>query len=397
MGGASRAEVVARCGQGYLETIDGYRVLHLKGTPYEMGYQQGTLLKDDCTALFKYLFEEKLNETKIKYLDVKMPIRQAISGIFTVQRPNIPARYIEEMQGLADGAHLDTQMVFAANTIPEFFHCSGFALLGEVTEPGTLFHGRVLDYGVDWKLQEHAVLVVAQPEGRIPFANVTYAGFIGSVSGMNNEQVSIGEMGGGGQGKWAGSPMAFLVRRVLEEANSLDEAINIFKTSKRTCEYYYVVADARHNTAAGLDGSADRFTVVAPGESHPQLPTPIPHTVLLSQGDRYKNLCRITQGILSEHEKFSVEKAIHLMDAPVAMKSNLHNVLFAPGLGRLWVANASSDKKPAWTQKYYEFDFRALLNQPVPTTGKEYPIRSHGETASREAAPDVHQSSSLGR
>jgi isopenicillin-N N-acyltransferase-like protein len=395
IGGVSRAEVVARCGQGYLETIDGYRVLHLKGTPYEMGYQQGTLLNDDCTSLFKYLFEGKLKEAKIEYLGVKVPVQQAISAIFAVQRPNIPERYIEEMQGLADALHIDAQTVFAANSIPEFFHCSGFALLSEVTQAGTLLHGRVLDYGVDWKLQEHPVLVIAQPEGRLPFVNVTYAGFIGSVSGMNNQQVSIGEMGGGGQGKWAGSPMAFLVRRVLEEANSLDEAIKIFKTSKRTCEYYYVVADAKNNSAAGLDGSADRFTVVKPGESHPQLPTPIPHTVLLSQGDRYKNLCRITQGVLSEREKFSVDKAIHLMDAPVAMKSNLHNVLFAPGLGKLWVANASSDKKPAWTQKYYEFDFRALLKQPLPTTGKEYPIRSHAETASRDAAPDVHQNSSL--
>ena len=87
-----------------------------------------------------------------------------------------------------------------------------------------------------------------------------------------------------------------------------------------------------------------------------------------------KTFAVITQGILSEHEKFSVERAIRLMDAPVAMKSNLHNVLFAPGLGKLWVANASSDKKPAWTQKYYEFDFRALLKQPFPTTGKEYPL-----------------------
>jgi hypothetical protein len=64
------------------------------------------------------------------------------------------------------------------------------------------------------------------------------------------------------------------------------------------------------------------------------------------------------------------------MDAPVAMSSNLHNVLFAPGLGKLWVANASSDKAPAWKQKYYEFDFRALLKQPFPTTGKELAMRT---------------------
>jgi predicted choloylglycine hydrolase len=377
--GAARAEVVARCGQGYLETIDGYRVLHVKGTPYEMGYQQGKLLSGECHSLFTTLFEGKFKETKIDLLGVRLPIKEAITSIFSMQRKNIPDRFIEEMQGLAAGAGLDEQMVFTANSIPEFFHCSGFALLGEVTQPGTLLHGRVLDYGVDWTLQDHAVLVVAEPEGRNPFVNVTFAGFIGSVTGMNAEQVSIGEMGGGGQGKWAGSPMAFLVRRVLEEAHSLDEAISIFKNAKRTCEYYYVIADARANTAVGVDGSADRFTVVRPGESNPQLPTPVPHTVLLSAGERYKNLCSITEGILNRHEKFSVDKAIHLMDAPVAMKSNLHNVLFAPGLGKLWVANASTDKKPAWTQKYYAFDFKELLNQPFPTDGKEYPIKHSGE------------------
>jgi predicted choloylglycine hydrolase len=373
-GGAAQAEVVARCGKGYLEKIDGYHVLHVKGTPYEMGYQHGALLKEDCKSLLNHLFDDKLKTKKIEYLGLEAPIKQAVSAIFEVQRPYIPPRYIEEMQGLADALEIDPQTVFVANSIPEFFHCSGFALLAEISQPGTLLHGRVLDYGVDWRLQEHAVLIVAEPEGHIPFVNVTYAGFVGSVSGMNDDQVSIGEMGGSGQGKWAGSPMAFLVRRVLEEAHSLEDAVEIFKTSKRTCEYYFVIADAKSNSAAGVEGSADRFTSIAPGESHPELPTPIPHTVLLSQGDRYTNLCRITQSGLSEHGKFSIDQAIRLMDAPVAMKSNLHNVLFAPGLGKLWVANASADKQPAWKQKYFEFDFKALLEEPFPGSANEIPF-----------------------
>src|SRR5438034_2216358 len=40
------AQTVARCGEGWLERIDGYPVLHLKGTGYEMGYQHGALLKE---------------------------------------------------------------------------------------------------------------------------------------------------------------------------------------------------------------------------------------------------------------------------------------------------------------------------------------------------------------
>ena len=73
--------------------------------------------------------------------------------------------------------------VIVANFIPEMFHCSGFAqLAGSATKDGTLYHGRILDYGCDWQLQDHAILTVAEPDGKIPFVNVTYAGFIGSVT-----------------------------------------------------------------------------------------------------------------------------------------------------------------------------------------------------------------------
>ena len=86
--------------------------------------------------------------------------------------------------------------VQAGNFLPELFHCSGFAVMNSATTDGTLYHGRVLDYKCDWHLQDHAVLIVAEPDGGIPFVNVTYAGFIGSVTGMNVKHVSIGEMGG---------------------------------------------------------------------------------------------------------------------------------------------------------------------------------------------------------
>jgi hypothetical protein len=247
-----------------------------------------------------------------------------------------------------------------ANFIPELFHCSGFALMNSATKDGTLYHGRILDYSTDWKLQEHAVLIVAEPEGRIPFANVTYAGFVGSVTGMNAEHVSVGEMGGRGLGHWDGTPMAFLVRRVLEEASTLDEAVGIFRDSKRTCEYYYVVADGDDNQAVGLAAHWNEFQIVKPGEAHPRLPEPSDDTVLLSAGDRYKELAR---RVREQRGTFDAESARHLMDCPVAMKSNLHSVLFEPRSTKLWIANASADGQPAATQKYYQFQLSELLGR----------------------------------
>ncbi|MDP7254431.1 MAG: peptidase C45, partial [Planctomycetota bacterium] len=42
-----------RCGKGFVETVNGCTVLHLKGTPYEMGFQHGALLEEDVKASFK--------------------------------------------------------------------------------------------------------------------------------------------------------------------------------------------------------------------------------------------------------------------------------------------------------------------------------------------------------
>jgi hypothetical protein len=359
----ARAETrtVARCGEGFLEEIDGYRVLHVKGTPYEMGYQQGALLRDDIREAIRFLFDVKAKEMKVELAGIKLlDPKRVIGGIAAQQKKHVPPRFFEEMQGIADGSGMDVQEIVVANFIPELFHCSGFAISGSATKDGSLYHGRILDYGCDWRLQDHAVLTIAEPAGKIPFVNVTYAGFVGSVTGMNAEKISIGEMGGRGLGHWEGVPMSFLVRMALEEAKTLDEAIATFRDNPRTCEYYYVIADGKTGKGVGMEASWNVFTVIEMGESHPKLPNPSKDAVVLSAGDRYTLLAKRVQ---ENHGSFDAESARRLMDRPVAMKSNLHSVLFATTIGKLWVANASSDGEPAAEQPYRAFDFPALLKR----------------------------------
>ena len=370
--GLARAEIrtIARCGAGFLEEEDGARVLHVKGTPYEMGYQQGALLKDDIRALVRFLFDVKAQELKLDLAGYKPDAKTIIAAIAEGQKPFVPARFFEELRGVADGSEMEPAEIVAANFIPELFHCSGFALGGAATRDGTLYHGRILDYGCDWRLQEHAVLTVAEPEGRIPFVNVTYAGFIGSVTGMNAHGISIGEMGGGGRGHWAGVPMAVLVRMVLEEADDLDRAIAVFRDHPRTCEYYYVVADGQTGRAVGMEASWYTVRVVPMGATHPRLPHAVKDAVLVSAGSRYEELVRRVQ---AGYGAFDAASARALMDRPVAMKSNLHSVLFEPKTTRLWVANASKDGAPAVTQPFHGFTFSELLTHAPDTSAAAIP------------------------
>ena len=213
--------------------------------------------------------------------------------------------------------------------------------------------------------------MVAEPDDGIPFVSITYAGFIGSVTGMNAEKISIGEMGGPGFGHWKGVPMAILMREVIRTAKSLDEAKAVFEDNPRTCVYFYVIADGETNEAIGMATNWKKVVTVDPGEEHRLLPRPVKDAVLLSVGNRYDTLVDRVQ---SQHGQIDAEAAMRLMDRPVAMSGNLHNVLFAPASSKFWVAHASIDGKPAATQPYYEFQLTELLKRKPNTDAPEIPL-----------------------
>ncbi len=341
---------IAREGKGYLEKVGTQLVLHLKGSPEEMGRQHGVLLKDHIAQVIKGI-NGKAGESG-------MMAEATLDMVWRHQTPFIPERYVNEMRGLAEGCGIDFDTIRRANSIPELFHCSGFALFGTATIDGTLYHGRILDYGVDLGLQDHAVVIIAEPDGYIPFVNVTYAGFIGSVTGMNLKQVSFGEMGGRAVGPFDGVPMAFLMRRGLEEAKTLDEARALFASSSRTCEYYYVIADAKIPSALGVSATSRKIEFVGPNEAKGPLSVPIKDAVVLSADDRYKLL---TQRVKDKLGNLDSASCLALMRRPVAMEHCLHCALMSPGTGELWVAHATTDGQPASEQTYTYLDIKALM------------------------------------
>jgi hypothetical protein len=261
------------------------------------------------------------------------------------------------MDAMAIAAGVEREEMRLSNFFPELFHCSGFALTGASTKDGHLYHGRVLDYMKGVGLEPNAVVIVQQPEQGNAWVNISYAGFTGSVTAMNEKHLSIGEMGGRGEGHWDGKPMAQLVREVMEKASTLDEAITIMRDSKRTCEYYYVIADGKTKQAVGIKATHDAFEVVHPGEAHPQLATPVKDTVLMSAGDRYTELAKRAQAGWGQ---FDADSARALMTRPVCMNSNIHSVLFQPDTLDFWVANADNENVASHT-RYTHYNLGELL------------------------------------
>jgi len=354
--GPARGErkVVATEGQGRLELIDDTRVLFLKGSPEEMGHQHGVLMRAGVQNLVnRILYGVGVGSSFEKGTWFFGEIERAQQAV----EPFIDPRYLAEMDAMGAAAGLDRQEARLANIFPELFHCSGFAVFGKATADGHIYHGRILDYMKGVGLEPNAVVIIEQPNYGYAWANVSYAGFIGSVTAMNEKHISIGEMGGRGEGKWQGKPMAELVREVMEKASTLDEAVEIMRRGPRTCEYYYVIADGKTHTAVGIAATPDTFEVVLPGTAHPRLPHPVEDTVLLSAGDRYEKL---VERVKAGYGKLDAASSRDLMKRPVCMKSNIHSVLFEPDTLDFWVANADSENVASNT-RYTHYNLAELL------------------------------------
>lgn len=345
-----------RVPHGELRWVDGHRVALLKGTPEEVGKAHGELLRDEslaCIDSVLYAFGTAQTISSGRWF------REDLATAYTRLKPHIPERHLAETRALANALQLDPALVEAVNVFPEMFHCSGFALFGKATRDGKLYHGRVLDYMTEIGLQDAATTFVVSVDGQIPFANVGYAGFIGSVSGMNVESISLGEMGGKGEGHWDGVPMATLMRRALEECHTLDDVMTLWRDSPRTCEYYYVFADGKTNRAVGVAAVPESVEFIQPGQSHDRLGEGIADAVVLSAGNRLQTL---RERVQEKYGQFDVDLGQWLMSRPVAMTSNLHNVLFVPADGVLYVANADHAHCAA-ERPYIRVDVKKLVDE----------------------------------
>ncbi|CUI16659.1 conserved hypothetical protein [Candidatus Protochlamydia naegleriophila] len=392
-----QAKELAREGKGLLESKESQLILHLKGTPYQMGYQHGRLLKSAIAYNVERYIDQKI------LLGRDMPIIKQFMETLPSIMPHIPQSMIDELCGMADGAQLPFEKLLLLNLFPEMFHCSGLTVSGQATEKGELYHVRVLDYGAGQDLQDTAVLMVMEPLGKISFLNVSYAGFIGSITGMNAQHIAIGEIGGRGYGQWNGMPMAFLLRLLLEDATTLNDVKEILTAAPRTCEYYYVFSDGKTGKSFGVYATPQDLQFIEPGTAyslfdfssnersndgkivltdlhvesssfqtvlyqddkkeqikgliHRQLADCVVLTGF-SHPQRYPVLMERLEKVYGYIKPKDLEEAIK---APVARPTNLHNAIFAPRRLEVWIAHAGPAGELACDQIYYHYSLLELL------------------------------------
>ncbi len=241
-----------------LEYREEIPILHLEGNGYEIGYQHGSLLKPKVRQAVRQILDYFPKKIKVPVLG-KIVFNFLLDRSYRQLAPHIPQEYKDEMQGLADGSGIPLKNIHRLHAIPELYStlCANGAFFGKATADGRLYHLRNLDWNREIGIQDYLCLFAVKKKDAIPFVNIGYIGFLGALSGMNAESISIGQVGGETKDHtMKGMPMTFLLRQVLEKARNVNEAVQIILNAKRTIGCNYVFADAKNKKACALETTA---------------------------------------------------------------------------------------------------------------------------------------------
>jgi len=260
-------------GSGWRVDLDGLRVGFFKGTPLEMGIQNGLLMMDDPDEMYEKMQEMMPGagaETRLERLEWFFKNLYARLQFFPAFLRHIPGEYVEEMQGFVLGASRgeddDYSDILFSNAYQdlEIAACSAFAAWGEATVDGELYVGRNLDHGAMLELAETQYLGIYKPDEGYPFAVHNYPSFVGTMSGMNEPGLTLTSnysMAKRSEITIDGLPYMLMMRHVLQNAATIEEALEIIKNTPRTIGLTLLLTDARTPEAVVVELTADRVQV----------------------------------------------------------------------------------------------------------------------------------------
>jgi hypothetical protein len=236
------------------------RILHLKGTPYEMGRQHATFMKDELLDGVYFLENSELGLLE--------PLAEGLGFIAEAMTYSYPASK-DECQGMADvagedGWTMNRCMALAYGEVvldwvdSGMLACSQFAVAGPATKDGELLHGRNLDWDNIEYLLKYPTVIVRHSEGKIPYVVVGFPGNVAAYNGINAAGITVAtnENGSTNDLDREGQPHAQMVNHILSSFTTMDEIITYITTANHMSSENMMVTSGKEGRAAIFEMTA---------------------------------------------------------------------------------------------------------------------------------------------
>jgi predicted choloylglycine hydrolase len=281
----NESRILKNYGKGFTEiNKNGLKLLHLKGTAYERGYQRG-MLQDDL----EYVTTSNITELMVWFggdnpqagLKIMLDAKKKME-------PFVPYQFQQEIKGMADalaakGSSVDyddimLHMISAdlsmmnlkhnlnhspkRDAFPKLSRCSSFSAWGSATKDGSLIVAGNADYYDTKKELENRYIAVVDPaDGGYGYVGALWDVFF-VASGINEAGIAInGHLVSSDSESLFGVSAELLLGLILQHADSIEDAVEILTAYPRTCGIIIHVADAKTKRSAIIEYTADDIAV----------------------------------------------------------------------------------------------------------------------------------------
>jgi hypothetical protein len=210
---------------------DGLMLLSLVGDPAVMGRQAGDLLAPKTQMM--------LTSLSLKPGTAEMMRAVTANGL----ENSIPQEYRDEIAALAVAAKCDPSVLLRANLAVDVL-CTAVVRQPDAAKNRPLLLGRNMDFGPVDLLGRNTVVMIRRPTGHHASVAISWPGYVGIVSGMNDAGISACLLlNHAAKRADAGDSLGFRLRAILDRAASLDEAVALFAASPTRASNYVMLAD----------------------------------------------------------------------------------------------------------------------------------------------------------
>lgn len=337
--------------------IEGATVVILRGSPYELGYARGVLLREEIQAWAQEALLETEKQQAARNLDQKR-IKETLSALEAA----IPQEFRRELEGLTAASGVDYPTLLKLNVWSNVDGgCTSVAVLGS--------HGRLLrSRNYDWvpiRILLPQILAVYEPDNGYAFMSVHAPGIIGVATGMNEKGMTFGSHSL--PGIWRsdkGTPSAMLNRLALQFSATLDDVERILTVNPRGTPKLWLVTTQETARIYEFD-SVDVHRIDLEGESlvltnhGRQMNVREPSPSSLGRFDAATRLIRGYNGNMNVKNliELSSNQDIFFYGQNSGF-TNLHSVVFVPSSLESWVA---LDSPPAVKGRWVKFALKPIL------------------------------------
>ncbi len=347
----------ARHGKGELKYIHGLPVLMLEGTPAEIGEQEGVLAVKAAAPLLA----GKDAMIRSYHLETVYPALLRLAGLLAWQ---LPKDHLTEIEAMARASGQPRDFLLFANAFPDLLQIGGCATLvveSSRSKTGAPLFGRNLDWPPFQDLQKYTLVSVYRPKGKHAFVSVTFPTLAGCFSAMNDAGLTLAMLevrsakDGATHFNPAGTPCMLLMRRVMEECATVEEAEKLFRAAPRAIMQNLAICDKKR---AAVFEVTPKNLVVRPSDRGLSLCTNHFCTPELATNTHCRRF-----DILEQNEKVAklgiadVAHQLHLVNQG---KMTLQTMIFEPATLRL---HLSFGRGPASALPMHELDLGPLFRR----------------------------------